>query len=340
MAAQRRTGRRRAYCGALAATGLAAFLSCLVAGCSGNGTPTMPTLEPMRSLALALTPDGSLLVSCDVDNKISVTETASGKERAKFEGGESPAICLAVAPDGRLAATGHGMEREVILWDLEAKKEDKTFGGFPGGVNALVFSRDGKSLVGAVGFLSAPGGFLRMIDVSKKEAGEIQREKDSTVSLAFSPDSKKLVYGTRSSAVVLDVASNKEESRIPATDNQTVSCVCFSPDGKLVALGDTEGTLFVYDMGAKKVAATLKGHNLPVRSVAFSPDGKLLATGSEDKTVRLWDVAAGKETHKLEGHRRLVKAVAFSPDGKVLYSASDDKVIKSWDPATGQEAKK
>ena len=171
------------------------------------------------------------------------------------------------------------------------------------------------------------------------------------LSVAFSPDGKRLASGSRDKTVkIWDTATGQEILTLKRHAG-TVYTVAFSPDGKRLASGsegnqrDREpGEVKVWDTITGQEILTLKGHAVRVNSLAFSPDGKLLASsgwgnwaGDEPGEVKVWDAATGQEVLNLKGHTRPVSSVAFSPDGKQLASGSSD-AVKIWDLVTGQEA--
>jgi WD40 repeat protein len=157
-----------------------------------------------------------------------------------------------------------------------------------------------------------------------------QANSDVVRSVAFSPDGKTLVSGSRNKTIKLwDVATGKERvTPLPVSGASTVGLLA-SPFGQGPMLAGSP----LYPGSAQ---ATFSGLTGIVYSVAFSPDGKSLAAGSEDKTIKLWDVGTGKERTTLQGHTAEVLSVAFSPDGKTLASGSADKTIKLWDIPAGK----
>ena len=113
--------------------------------------------------------------------------------------GDAKAISVAVAPDGSTAATGH-IDKTVRLWDLKGKKESGRITDYPGGVNALAFNHDGKSLATGIEYRTASG-YLRMVNVAKKQAAQPVRTDGAVMSLAFAPDDTRLAYGTWGKAI-------------------------------------------------------------------------------------------------------------------------------------------
>jgi eukaryotic-like serine/threonine-protein kinase len=156
------------------------------------------------------------------------------------------------------------------------------------------------------------------------------------MSVAFSPDGKRLVSGGIGNTVNVWDAQTGQETLSLTGHASMVFSVAFSPDGKRLVSGSGDETVKVWDALTGKETLTLKGHAGPVGSVAFSPDGKRLVSGAVN-IVMVWDAQTGQETLTLKGNTGGDFRVAFSPDGKRLVSGSADGALKVWDAQTGQE---
>jgi WD40 repeat protein len=167
---------------------------------------------------------------------------------------------------------------------------------------------------------------------------------DFVVSLAFSPDGRTLVSGSRDSTIKLWDVTTGQELRALKGHPGRVNSVALSPDGKTLLSGGAAsfgaaggGQVMLWDTATGRELKTLLKRSNEVNSVAFTPDGKVAAGGGE--TVKLWDVATGRELRsfgEIPGHR--VSDIAISSDGKTLASSSGTvETIKLWDVATGQE---
>jgi hypothetical protein len=156
----------------------------------------------------------------------------------------------------------------------------------------------------------------------------------AVLSVAFSPDGKRVVTGSQdNTARVWDLSGQTPAATRLDGHRGWVLSVAFSPDGKRVLTGSQDNAARVRDLsGATPAATVLGGHRGVVTSVAFSPDGKRVVTGSADETARLWDLSGATPIASvLEGHRGIVTSVAFSPDGKRAVTGSADGTARVWD---------
>ncbi|MCI0637951.1 MAG: hypothetical protein L0Y72_23750 [Gemmataceae bacterium] len=98
--------------------------------------------------------------------------------------------------------------------------------------------------------------------------------------LAFSPDGKLLVTGSRkdSKAPIWDVASGKEVGRFGPFQSG-VFALAFAPDGKTLAVATGDGNVRLCDYPSGKVGAELVGIQLPIEALVFSKGGKSLVAG-------------------------------------------------------------
>ncbi|MGI5325870.1 WD40 repeat domain-containing serine/threonine protein kinase [Actinomadura nitritigenes] len=209
--------------------------------------------------------------------------------------------------------------------------------GHEGGVNAVVFSPDGKTLATA-----SDDRTVRLWDVATRAplGQPLTGHTGPVHTVAFSPDGKTLVSGSEDkTARVWDAASRRLVGKPLGDVYDAVWAVAFSPDGKILATA-VRGDVLLRHAGTRKVFGDSPVHTNPVSAMVFSPDGRTLVTTSGGK-VYLWDLAdpAHARWRNLKGDVSGVGAVAFSPDGKTLATgnASFGHEARLWKAATRKQ---
>ncbi|KIM23652.1 hypothetical protein M408DRAFT_77303 [Serendipita vermifera MAFF 305830] len=167
----------------------------------------------------------------------------------------------------------------------------------------------------------------------------VQGHQDMVLSVAFSPNGKRIVSGSEDRTIRVWDAETAEMVAGPFKGHTgSVNSVAVSPDGTRAVSGSGDTTLRVWDIEtAEMIAGPFEGHNERINSVKFSPDGTRVISGSEDKTIRIWDAETAEMlVGPFEGHTASVSSVAFSPNGTRIVSGSWDSTIRVWNAANAE----
>lgn len=256
--------------------------------------------------------------------------------------------CIDISPEGKHIISS-SQDGSIRIWDIKTGAElfHIILPPFRNPITFVQFSPDEKKLA----FLY-PIRYVLSAYVVNIENGEISKihTLGNSTSVHFSPDSKKIVAGSRT--ITPEWKPEKGEQTITfciydietgdilqkfEKHNDVVWNAKFSPDGKRVISGSEDCTARIWDIETGDELKTLRGHTDAVGPVSYSSDGKWILSSSRDKTIRLWHAETGKEIKKLEGHKDIVTMATFSPDGKQIASASTDGTIRIWDVDTGNE---
>jgi WD40 repeat protein len=282
-----------------------------------------------RINSIAFNHDGTKIVSGNGNGTIRLW-SLDGKLIGRSFGGHTGSInSVAFSPDDTkiVSASDDG---SIRLWSLDGKLQlqlqPSTWGGGLE-VYSATFSLDGTKIAGG----SYGAVEIWNLDENSAECGRTYgRHNDYVKSIAFSPDSAKIVSG-RDNDKSLELWDLKSDLvKFFEGHDGAVNSVAFSPDGTKIVSASDDKTIRLWDLDGNPIGNPFEGHDGAVNSVAFSPDGTKIVSASDDKTIRLWDLDGNPIGNPFEGHDGAVNSVAFSPDGTKIVSASDDKTIRLW----------
>ncbi|MBV9258806.1 MAG: hypothetical protein JO215_12400 [Ktedonobacteraceae bacterium] len=319
------------------------------------------TRHSLAVLALAISPDGRVLVSSSRDKTMKIWQLHTGQLLGTIPGRVarifSRAVSsLAIGGDGHLLASVDRSDT-ISLWELPSgkglhtiKDEDHTL------IQFVTFRPDGSILAS-----SSPFGIKLWNPLTKEllrtlgavQISQFEQAYDFSRSLAFSPDGR-ILASCGEGTIQLDSASSSRRPVIRLWNPDTrelldtfvgykrgVYSVAFSPDGQVLACyGDDGDDKKTYTYGDDGDAFTLPGDHphpsLPFKLRDYSP------------AIKLWDCSTRQLVHTISlysGKMAIIRYMevgsapfAFSPDGQILASAVNamhNNTIKLWNWHTG-----
>ena len=291
-------------------------------------------------VAIAWSPDSTLLLSAGLDGQLKLWDPATGAVRGALPGHADHLQAVAWSRDGSILATGgNGV---IFLWDARTLAPIRTLTmAQPADLPALSpcrlsFSADGKTLAVASGDppLAATCRTIQLVDV----ATSVSRPGppiDYVWDVAWSPRAPILAVSSEKGVTLWNSATATTVATV------TGSVLTWSADGtKLLTVGsDAHKPFKLWDGATGKELETLEvadtwsqlGWSTSQTRAAWSTDGTTIAVGAGHAIFdRRPDVAVLPDTEN-------VRDLAFSPDGKWLAVAGDRLAL--FDGKTGARAR-
>jgi WD40 repeat protein len=320
--------------------------------------------QPATVTGLSFSPDGKRLASAGSDGPVRVWDATTPQEARTFPLPLDSWSSVTLSGAGRLAERRRN--GDVLIWEVGEQPRSVILRGHNGVVQAAAFSPDesrlatvgddltvrlwdtrtGASLGGwkahevkslavafsadgqlvATGGRSPEGGEVKVWDGDGRLLLGVRDHPSGVVSVAFSPDGRRLLSGGGETVKVRDVETGQVLWET-GTGNPSASAT-FSPDGRWVAA--TGWKVRVWDAATGAEVHTLTGNSGGASCVRFSPDGQRLVAGGDE--IILWDVTTGQEALRLKGGNFEVR---FSADGSRLLGAVSQSTpaVKVWEAA-------
>jgi len=275
-------------------------------------------------LAVAVSPDRSLVASGGTDRNVDLVDLATGKLVHRLPGLTDMISAVATSSDGQRFATA----TIDIRFTNRLPGGDGTFAAR----HAQYFADDanaGRVQPSEVRIWSATDGRLQSL---------LPLPACQVTDVEFIPHSDLLAIagwlpGNGGLLSIWDAATSKQLHTLPAPGAEVLS-LSASPDGRTLACGDADGNLDLWDLATQtNVRSQRQDH--AIEAVAFSNDGKLLATADAKQAVRVYDASNGKLVQTLQCHS-YVESLDYSPDGAWLAAGTRHPGIEIWELRTGK----
>jgi WD40 repeat protein len=245
--------------------------------------------------ALAITPDGSKIISGSHDHSIKIWDNNSEDVAHELFGHTDWVEAVAVSRNGQYLISG-SFDQRLIVWDMESGTLLHTLEGHSGPVVALAVTPCGKKV--------ASTSWDRTLRVWDIETGQLYHSYkgaegyrfDNTHfvnALAISPDGQGVLHmvdvvppgeaGVTPSVprdcllrIWSPAAPEQTQLRVLGGPISSVQVVCFTADSRRAISGSYDGSLGVWDIENAEIIATYY-----VWSCAVASDGATIAAGDE-----------------------------------------------------------
>ena len=256
--------------------------------------------------SIAFSADSKTLVSGDGYETIRLWDTATGKPRSTLNWRrETATYALAFSPSGRFLASGH--PDGARLWDNTIKQKQQA--------------------------AYAIGDYQQSL--------EIHGHKDYVYRLAFSPNEKTLLTGSKDGTIQAWDTTTGNHRFICTGYLEGTRGLAFSHDGNtLITLNRPVNPPGIFQQQrwdintGDQLSTRLLG--IKLASMILAPDGETLAVHAFGNKCVLWDINTDPpriiDQFTLGGYPRgsLNVKFAFSADGKMLAAGGEDGLVHVW----------
>jgi WD40 repeat protein len=246
--------------------------------------------QPLRTLtghldivpAIALSPNGKLLVSGSADKLVVLWELPTGRKLANLSLHSDTVLALALSPTEQLLASSSFYD-PICLYDLANRQKRYTLTGHTARVDAIAFSPDGTLLASGGGDLA-----IKLWDVQTgKELRTLESHAYPISALVFSPDGTTLASGSWDGTVKLWNLKTRRH-RTLELDCGRVNHLAWSTDGKKLAIAADTLQLWTLSSGKK---LHLPATSEPAISLIFGQSDQTLISASGDRIIQVWQLS-------------------------------------------------
>jgi WD40 repeat protein len=306
---------------------------------TGKEIRSVPIDPGYRVLAMTFSPDSKQFAFNNRSDKgIQLVDVAGGNVVRTFQGHKDKVNELIFTPDGTKLISGSA-DRTIRVWDVASGKEVHRYGDEKGEVRCLALAPDGKTLT----YGTHPDGMVHIWDLAanKDLVQPWKAHRWCVVSIAYSPDSKKVALG-RDTIALHETATGKLLN--PTTESELrPQQVEYAAAGKVLVVRRQDDSIELWDTATWRKTATLTARVGVFNSLVTAPAGDALVTiegESKQTIVCRWDARTGNREKEPVQVKSWLSALSSTADGRTLAGlevVGPQYNYVRWDAATGKE---
>jgi len=214
-----------------------------------SGECTQRLDSPERVHAVAFAPKGYYLASAG-GKRLRIWDWQEEKCLQDLETEMEKAISIVFSWTGRsLLLGGEGPGVKIESWSMVTYRRTNSIREYWGATRALAFSPDDKRIV----FATDSGLFLWVAKTDERK--RVGKEEEDLTSVAFFPDSRRVVCGGRAGgAKIWDLSAGTCIQKLDGEPSPVHSVAC-APDGRRIAAGCADGTVRIWEPVEAKTPA-------------------------------------------------------------------------------------
>jgi WD40 repeat protein/serine/threonine protein kinase len=290
---------------------------------NADGTLLTPEikLEAGRVERIDFTPDGKRMLVGNSEGAFFCFDVETRRRLFELARASGSITAVACAPDGQTvaAAWSNGMVRTFDLAERRQSSEVLRIDRYTG---FLAFRSQTRQML-----ISSEPQSVVLWDIPDTSPLSLPLGQGQLSTIAFSPDGKWAVTGSRNGTAQLrDAATGKPLGRVMKHEG-VIPLVAFRPDGAVVLTVSYDGTAQLWNSASGHPHGAAMDHrtgrgNVEVQSAAFSHDGQFVVTGDNVGIVRIWDGNTGKLVNELDRQVGAVRSIRFNKRG--------DRIVAGW----------
>jgi WD40 repeat protein len=284
----------------------------------------LPLEMVYSATSLAVSPDGSRLVSGYIDNTVKVWNLTDGTLINNLSLHSSWVTAVAVSRDGNLGIAGYD-DGMIRLWNLSTGQAVKSFSSHTSSVNCLIVSEDGKTLYSA-----GSDGTIKIWSITELAFIRTLRGHSGPVNdLVHWPAQNRLYSVSDDGTLRIWDTSTNQQVRLIRGEIGALSSVAMDEGRSVLIVGSQDGPIKFYDVKTWNPIRTVKAHNAEVTTISI--EGDRVFTSSRDRTIKILTLSSGSLIKMITGHRWDVSSIQVSSERGLIYSSSMDGTVKIWD---------